>query len=172
MSLSLEDKIALKQEEIQGVSIEELDEAIKRKKCELFSEIVGGEKFIEIDKKGMNINNKYESLREVAKEESPESVEKIDEWDLTESQKDYLFVQSIMVKIAKGGVPLVSEEDFNRLKEIKEKVQFKQNGEEETDLVKETRRILTSSRMNIIFNLLNNKSNSEREQNLNKEKGE
>ena len=112
MSLSLEDKIALKQEEIQGVSIEELDEAIKRKKCELFSEIVGGEKFIEIDKKGMNINNRYKSLREVAKEENPESVEKIDEWDLTEVQKDYLFVQSIMVKISKGGVPLISEEEF------------------------------------------------------------
>lgn len=155
MSLSLEDKIEIRKEGIRGVPVVQLEEAILREKCGLFAEIVGGEAFTETDKKGLTLDNKYTELREKAKDTNPEAVEKIDEWDLSEEQKDYLFVQRIMTKVSEGRISEITAEDSERLDEIKDKVKYKREGE--TQIRIETRRILASSRMTMILAGLNKK---------------
>lgn len=147
--IPIEKKIAECQEKISSVDIMMVEEAMTRQKRELYRGIIGEQQAETIAKGRRSLKSEVEDLREAALEVNPIAVQAIDEWDLTEDQKDYLFVQERLGTILNTTNPKVSEDDINRLAAIKKRVADPETGKNE--LTKEMKNLLSSSTIRIIF---------------------
>lgn len=147
--IPIERKIEECQEKISSVDIIMVEEAMTKQKRELYRGIIGEQQADAIAKGRRSLNSEVEDLRTAALEVNPIAVQAIDCWDLTEDQRDYLFVQERLNTILNTTNPTVSEDDINRLAEIRKRVKDPETGENE--LTREMKNLLNSSTIRIIF---------------------
>ena len=147
--IPIEKKIEECQKKISGVDVMMVEEAMTRQKRELYRGIIGAQQADTIAKGRRSLTSEVEDLRTAALEVNPIAVQAIDEWDLTEDQRDYLFVQAKLNSILNTENPKVSEDDINKLAEIRRRVSDPETGKNE--LTKEMKNLLSSSTIRIIF---------------------
>ena len=148
--IPIERKIEECQEELKDVAPSRLEEALKKQKRELFIGIIGKKDAEGIQKGCRSLDNEVEDLRKAALEINPAAVDVIDGWDLTEDQRDYIFVQQKLREILNEKNPDITKTDIEKLLEIRARVTNIETGKNE--LTNEMRNLLNSSTIRIIFN--------------------
>lgn len=147
--IPIEKKIEECQKKISSVDVMLVEEAMTKQKRELYRGIIGKQQADTIAKGRRSLTSEVEDLRIAALEVNPIAVQAIDEWDLTEDQRDYLFVQEKLNLILNTENPKISEDDINKLAEIKRRVSEIEAGNNE--LTREMKNLLSSSTIRMIF---------------------
>ncbi len=147
--IPIEKKIEECQKKISSVDVMLVEEAMTKQKRELYRGIIGKQQADTIAKGRRSLTSEVEDLRIAALEVNPIAVQAIDEWDLTEDQRDYLFVQEKLNLILNAENPKISEDDINKLAEIKKRVS--EIGAGNNELTREMKNLLSSSTIRMIF---------------------
>lgn len=147
--IPIERKIEECQENLKEVAPAKLEESLKKEKRDLFTGIIG-KKAAEVIKKGSrSLDDEIDGLRKAALEFNPIAVEAIDGWDLTDDQRDYIYVQEKLTSILNDKNPNISKIDVEKLLEIRTRVTNPETGINE--LTKEMRNLLNSSTIRLIL---------------------
>ena len=156
--IPIERKIEECQKKLENVAPASLEETVKKKKRDLYVGIIGRDRANEIQKKGLSLDSEIEELKKAAKKINSGVVSIIEGWNLTEEQNDFIFVQQKLGSILNESNPDISQEDFNRLKSIKEKLSSENSKIEDSKIKTEMKRLLGSSTINLVFKVLESKT--------------
>lgn len=159
--IPIERKIEECQKQLEDVAPASLEEKVKKKKRDLYVGIIGRERANEIQKKGLSLDSEIDELKKAAQQINSGVVKIIEDWNLTEEQNDYIFVQQKLSSILNEQNPDISQEDFNRLKSIKAKLNADNSKIEDSKIKAEMKRLLGSSTINLVFKALERKNQSE-----------
>lgn len=156
--IPIERKIEECQKQLENVAPASLEETVKKKKRDLYVGIIGRDRANEIQKKGLSLDSEIEELKKAAKKINSGVVSIIEGWNLTEEQNDFIFIQQKLGSILNESNPDISQEDFNRLKSIKEKLSSENSKIEDSRIKTEMKRLLGSSTINLVFKVLESKT--------------
>ncbi len=163
--IPIERKIEESQERLNNVAPALLEEAIKKEKRNIYVGIIGREEAARIQGKGLTLDAEVEALKTAAKKVNPTAVELLDKWDLSEEQRDYIFVQRVLNNILNGDATKVEVSDIMKLKAIKDKIEERDESIEDSHIMAEMRKLLRSSSMNMVFEMVERKKMAEAKEN-------
>lgn len=160
--IPIERKIEASQEKLRNTAPSMLEEALIKEKRNIYISFIGREEARKIQGKGKNLEAEVEELRKAAIEVNPTAVEMLDGWDLSEEQRDYIFVQDMLNSILNGNLNDISYEKITRLKAIRDKMDDDTNGQiKDSDIKAEMRKLLKSSSLYFVFEMVERKKEKE-----------